>query len=232
MNTCGLCHAEFPNWVEADGKRVNLHSRRYCLSCSPRGLHNTKRLGIKVKARVSAPHKCICGETDPGNFYGTKIRGQCKRCFNKAIHQRMLRRTEMARQYLGGRCMACGFSEWRCSLDIHHLCPERKDPTAERWRGWSWERILKELQHCILLCKNCHAALHKGYDVFEARCHQFTHPTTAASTPRAGPPGPPWPPPWPPSSPPSASARQSSAAGAGSPWGGIPRGRPHSGAIT
>jgi hypothetical protein len=30
-------------------------------------------------------------------------------------------------------------------------------------RGWSWDRILVELGKCMLLCKNCHAAFHKGF---------------------------------------------------------------------
>jgi predicted HNH restriction endonuclease len=29
-------------------------------------------------------------------------------------------------------------------------------------RGWSWEHITKELEKCVLLCKNCHAAVHAG----------------------------------------------------------------------
>lgn len=168
MNTCELCHNTFPNWIEVDGRKVNLCSRRYCLSCSPRGKHNTHTLS-GYPSSLGRTHLCKCGEADPSKFYA-RMSGTCKKCHNKGIQGRMAKRACMARAYLGGRCLACGFDKWQSCLDVHHLDPKTKDPTAERWRGWSWQRILREIQHCILLCRNCHAAFHAGYNVFKDRC--------------------------------------------------------------
>lgn len=49
-----------------------------------------------------------------------------------------------------------------CALDFHHIDMTKKDPHFCNCRGWSKERLLTELLGCVLLCKNCHAAVHKG----------------------------------------------------------------------
>ncbi len=107
-------------------------------------------------------YKCgQCGQTDPAKFYGhkRKICGPCQNAYNiKQGRDRQLR----AVKELGGRCLACGFDLYPCSLDIHHKNPEAKAPNFRSMRGWSWERTLVELKKCILLCKNCHAAIHNG----------------------------------------------------------------------
>jgi hypothetical protein len=53
------------------------------------------------------------------------------------------------------------------ALDIHHVDPKKKDPDFKRMRGWAWDRIKNELDKCMLLCKNCHAAHHAGLNVFQ-----------------------------------------------------------------
>lgn len=44
MKTCPGCGKEFPTWVEINGVKRNLKSRKFCLECSPFGAHNTKPL--------------------------------------------------------------------------------------------------------------------------------------------------------------------------------------------
>ena len=109
------------------------------------------------------PYECgSCGETDPSKFYGRKrtICGPCHNVYTlKAGQNKRIRAIE----YLGGRCRACGFNKYSCSLDFHHKNPSAKSPKYSSLRGWSWERILEELKNCILLCKNCHAAAHAGF---------------------------------------------------------------------
>lgn len=109
-----------------------------------------------------ASYRCgQCGETDGSKFYGhkRKVCGACHNAYN--IRQGQLRRLRAINE-LGGRCLICGFDRYSCSLDIHHRDAKAKAPNFRSMRGWSWERILVELQKCILLCKNCHAAIHAG----------------------------------------------------------------------
>ena len=41
MKTCAKCQSTFPNFIIKNGKKVNFQRRKYCLSCSPLGKHNT-----------------------------------------------------------------------------------------------------------------------------------------------------------------------------------------------
>jgi hypothetical protein len=120
-----------------------------------------KPFGPSYIAPKSVCKCCQCGETDPARFYGhkRKICGACQNAYN--IRQGQEKRLRAVKE-LGGKCSACGFDQYFCSLDLHHLDSTTKDPNFRTMRGWSWKRILVELKKCTLLCKNCHAAVHNG----------------------------------------------------------------------
>lgn len=55
----------------------------------------------------------------------------------------------------------CGMSHI-AALTFHHNDPEEKDLEISKVvaHGWKKERILKEMEKCTVLCRNCHAILH------------------------------------------------------------------------
>ena len=58
-------------------------------------------------------------------------------------------------------CAICGYNECRESLDFHHTNPKDKlFKINKRTLDWSIEKMVDELNKCILLCKNCHYELH------------------------------------------------------------------------
>ncbi len=118
-------------------------------------------LSTQAKQSVTNYKCCQCGESDPAKFYGHK-RAMCGSCHNAYNIKQGQGKRLRAVQELGGHCQACGFSLYMCSLDFHHKNPAAKDPNFRSMRGWSWKRILVELEKCTLLCKNCHAAIHNG----------------------------------------------------------------------
>ena len=63
-------------------------------------------------------------------------------------------------------CSSCGENDTRC-LQFHHLDSKQKDRTISRlYAGtWGWERILREIAKCVVLCANCHLKLHRSVDV-------------------------------------------------------------------
>ena len=66
---------------------------------------------------------------------------------------------------MGGRCMnpECGFNKYSCSLQFHHVDPNsKKTRLSQLFAGSSWFRIIQEAKKCILLCSNCHDAVHFG----------------------------------------------------------------------
>ncbi len=163
---CRKCGDRIPSRSMVDGCVKNTGSRKYCLRCSPPGMHNTKRLeGDHVPV-----YRCKCGQADESRFYvSAGHRTICKDCFNRDSSIRQNKTKARASRYLGGRCMACGFDRWLSSLEFHHLDPTKKDPTFTSIKSWSWRRVLREMWHCILLCSNCHRAHHAGNDIFEGR---------------------------------------------------------------
>jgi predicted restriction endonuclease len=108
-------------------------------------------------------HFCsFCGKTDPTLFYGNK-KTICGDCYNTLY---VIPRGNITRhriiEHFGSKCLLCGFDKYECALQVHHLVPTKKDPTFSSHRYWSWKRILRELENCVLVCGNCHSALHAG----------------------------------------------------------------------
>lgn len=127
-----------------------------------------QRYDLKTRCRLNRGEKllhgtrlCPCGETDPTKFYGNKQR-VCAKCFNKGAIRRNHENQRNLREFLGGKCLFCGFNKYPSALQAHHVFPEKKDPAFRHVRSWSWKRIEKELSNCVLLCSNCHAGLHAG----------------------------------------------------------------------
>ena len=63
-------------------------------------------------------------------------------------------------EYKGGCCSRCGYNKSVGALEFHHLDPNEKDFTIAG-KSWSYERIKKEVDKCILLCANCHVEIHE-----------------------------------------------------------------------
>ena len=157
MPICQKCKDVFRNYIVIDGIRRNVHNRKLCISCSPFKGHNTRSFGKPRKALRCGK----CGETDPLRFYGHK-RSICGSCHSKYTTDAGQRRKEHARKILGNKCSICGYDTYPCSLAIHHVDPSKKDPNFRSSRGWSELRVANEIKGCILLCMNCHCALHSG----------------------------------------------------------------------
>lgn len=66
-------------------------------------------------------------------------------------------------------CQNCGESEPVC-LEFHHLDPTTKSvgrrQSISSCLTWNHDRLMKEVQGCIVLCSNCHRKVtHRGLDV-------------------------------------------------------------------
>jgi DNA-binding CsgD family transcriptional regulator len=61
--------------------------------------------------------------------------------------------------YKGGECEKCGYKKCISSLEFHHLDPNEKDFSISG-KSISFERLKKEVDKCILVCRNCHGEIH------------------------------------------------------------------------
>jgi DNA-binding CsgD family transcriptional regulator len=63
-------------------------------------------------------------------------------------------------EYKGGKCEKCGYDKCVQALQFHHLNPKEKD-FAVGGKSYSFERLKKEVDKCIMVCANCHIEIHE-----------------------------------------------------------------------
>jgi len=111
---------------------------------------------------------CYCKEYKPTDKFYKKTKdthqSYCKDCFNKYIKQRWKDRKKKAIEYKGGKCISCGYNKCPDVLEFHHKDAETKEFDWKKLRQMSWDKVIKELDKCDMLCANCHREKH--YEIF------------------------------------------------------------------
>jgi hypothetical protein len=156
MPTCRKCNTVFPYRIWITGILKNMQHRKYCLTCSPFGSHNTRKLEYPAKRGLPEQKICIlCKRT-----FITKNRssrcGICRK--NKRIAFNKNRAIEM----FGMACQVCGYKRCRRSFALHHVFPKTKSFGLSLCWHLRWSRLVEELKKCILVCHNCHDEIHDG----------------------------------------------------------------------
>lgn len=79
----------------------------------------------------------------------------------KAVAKRRKALRQKSIDYLGGKCIVCGYAKYESALEFHHLDDKSKDfGLSEKGMTRSWERIRQELDKCVIVCANCHREIH------------------------------------------------------------------------
>ncbi len=179
MPTCEKCKSKFPNRIKIDNITKNLGKRKYCLQCSPYNLHNTRNLDeissiIDPNGNVPKEKVCpSCNKTLPISNFGIHQKKDrkrkpfciftiCKKCDSDRVKECKRQIKQQAVDYKGGKCCKCGYCKCLRSLDFHHQDPSQKDFGVAQFKKNSFDDTMKrELDKCILVCKNCHGELHE-----------------------------------------------------------------------
>lgn len=79
----------------------------------------------------------------------------------ESVRRCQRRKKKFAVDAFGGKCQICGYDKCLASLCFHHVNGEEKEynPTYVIV-SQSWEEAKKELEKCILVCRNCHGEIH------------------------------------------------------------------------
>jgi len=68
-------------------------------------------------------------------------------------------------EYKGGSCQICGYNKCVRSLQFHHVNPMEKDYTISG-KTKAFDKMVKEVDKCILVCNNCHGEIHEQIDLY------------------------------------------------------------------
>lgn len=122
-----------------------------------------------------------CGKVLPVSEFQTrngKSRGRICNACSRDLSRKVMRRRKLwsnneIRSLLMGpdaRCCICGFHRFMVSLEFHHVNRNLKDSSISRLVGVfsysgrpeTWSALVAEVRKCVILCANCHRALHVG----------------------------------------------------------------------
>lgn len=105
------------------------------------------------------------------------VTGTCRKCDgtkvkkwyadNRSRRQKIANRNNQRKkrklvESFGDKCYDCSNTYPDCVYDFHHLDPTKKDVNPSKAMTWSKERMMKELEKCVMLCANCHRLRHYG----------------------------------------------------------------------
>lgn len=147
---CLKCGDIIPIRVLIDNKIRILNKRKYCLSCSPFGMHNTRKIVVGCK---DPKHCKVCDKPLP-----SRRRNICNACHVAKYRQNIKRKLV---EYKGGKCIVCGYNEYIGSLTFHHREPTKKEFQIGG-QSRSFEKLKNEVDKCELVCHNCHGEIHGG----------------------------------------------------------------------
>lgn len=75
------------------------------------------------------------------------------------VNWRKRKKVELV-NYKGGECVCCGYNKSISALQFHHLNPKEKDFSISG-KSYSFEKLKREVDKCILVCSNCHIEIHE-----------------------------------------------------------------------
>lgn len=85
-----------------------------------------------------------------------------KYCSTCMTNRRRFRQKQKAVIYLGGKCKLCGYNKSVNALQFHHRDRSTKKFPISGNHARAWDKIVKELDKCDLLCANCHSEVEYG----------------------------------------------------------------------
>jgi len=94
------------------------------------------------------------GQTPVGT---KKYKPDCKKCEMSARRERTW---NIILEIHEPKCSKCGYDKCRAALELHHTDPSQKEFEIKRLDYRSRDKLLVEMQKCIMVCSNCHKEIH------------------------------------------------------------------------
>jgi len=126
---------------------------------------NRSRKSVQRKAQNIGLHRKWARFNKPASKQPKNIID--KRYYEKNKEKVYLRKIDRRRKLkeeamiiLGGKCKICGYNKCVTALEFHHHQTNKEGNISTLLKNESRQKLLKEVEKCILLCANCHRELH------------------------------------------------------------------------
>lgn len=101
----------------------------------------------------------VCKIEGQQHFYKSQA-WYCKVCWNEKTAQRGKDQVRILKEERGAKCSKCDYDKCLDALEFHHLDPNEKEFHLGTHRTHNLTKLRKELDKCILVCRNCHTEIH------------------------------------------------------------------------
>ena len=156
----GLSANEIGRQLGYTGTGIRYHMKKYDLTSSHQSIQNKKKVPI-----VDGKKECMkCHTILPIKEFNVKPSGAltsyCKKCTNKDKYSLLKRRKIEIIQKFGNKCSICGYNKNISALEFHHIDPNEKEFHLGNAKTTNLDKLLLEMDKCVLVCANCHRELH------------------------------------------------------------------------
>ena len=87
--------------------------------------------------------------------------GTCKECYSVRNRNKRVKRAKTLHEMFDKSCRDCGISHDNPSFfDFHHIDKSTKHREVKQILNGSWDKIMTEVDKCVMLCPNCHRERH------------------------------------------------------------------------
>lgn len=102
-----------------------------------------------------------CGDCQSKYLKGVRRKARSRLTYQKRIRSR--KNKKKCVDYLGGKCIKCGYNKSLYALTFNHRDPSKKIGIISvmlQDLAFSNNKLIDELNKCDLLCFNCHMEIH------------------------------------------------------------------------
>jgi hypothetical protein len=119
-------------------------------------------------------------EYTKANFYSNgydkngnqRLKSKCKKCYDQHASTRL---TDIITEHYGEyKCSVCGYDKCLNAIEFHHFNSGEKDFEVSKMSSFSKDKIVCELEKCLMLCANCHREIHAGVLSKEEACKKIS----------------------------------------------------------
>ena len=156
----GFSSYEIGRQLGYTGAGIRYHMKKYDLFSSNQSIQDKQKVPV-----VNGKKECKkCHNILPIEDFNVKpsgsLKSYCKKCNNEGRYSLLKRRKMEIIQKFGNKCSICGYNKNIAALEFHHIDPNEKEFHLGSTKTTNLDKLLLEMDKCILVCANCHREIH------------------------------------------------------------------------